>query len=283
MDGVFGTILELILEVIIFFIMVGIGIFIYKWVKVGSVKLFNNREVLPEDEIHTFKQVFYLIIMSLAFVDIIYSLIQGKVIIYIVIFDIVLSVFLAINLDKSSLKGKLILLLLVPFESLNLLMFNVPLIRFVDIIHILVFAYFVKVYYDKFRQYTESNSLGITILILYVIVFVSFIVTQIVEGVNPLDSLVMVSNAFTSNGYSVLGSSIGGKLNAIVLVWGGYILSGVGTATLAATILMKHFNHKFRDMEESNKELKESIDELKESNRKLEELIKNNDNSNNDS
>jgi hypothetical protein len=36
-------------------------------------------------------------------------------------------------------------------------------------------------------------------------------------------------------------------------------------------------------MEESNKELKESIDELKESNRKLEELIKNNDNSNNDS
>lgn len=283
MDGVFGTILELILEVIIFFIMVGIGIFIYKWVKVGSVKLFNNREVLPEDEIHTLKQVFYLIIMSLAFVDIIYSLIQGKVIIYIVIFDIVLSVFLAINLDKSSLKGKLILLLLVPFESLNLLMFNVPLIRFVDIIHILVFAYFVKVYYDKFRQYTESNSLGITILILYVIVFVSFIVTQIVEGVNPLDSLVMVSNAFTSNGYSVLGSSIGGKLNAIVLVWGGYILSGVGTATLAATILMKHFNHKFRDMEESNKELKESIDELKESNRKLEELIKNNDNSNNDS
>lgn len=283
MDGVFGTILELILEVIIFFIMVGIGILIYKWVKVGSVKLFDNREVLPEDEIHTLKQVFYLIIMSLAFVDIIYSLMHGKVIIYIVIFDIVLSVFLAINLDKSSLKGKLILLLLVPFESLNLLMFNVPLIRFVDIIHILVFAYFVKVYYDKFRQYTESNSLGITILILYVIVFVSFIVTQIVEGVNPLDSLVMVSNAFTSNGYSVLGSSIGGKLNAIVLVWGGYILSGVGTATLAATILMKHFNHKFRDMEESNKELKESIDELKESNRKLEELIKNNDNSNNDS
>jgi len=279
MNDVFGTILELFIEVIIFLILVGIGIVIYKGIKICYVKLFNKGEVLPEDEIHTLKQVFYLIIMSLAFVDILYSLIHGKVIIYVAIFDIVLSVFLAINLDKSSLGGKLILLLLVPFESLNLLLFNFPLIRFVDIIHILVFAYFVKVYYDKFRQYTESNSLGVTILILYVVVFVSFILTQLVEGVNPLDSLVMVSNAFTSNGYSVLGSTIGGKLNAIVLVWSGYILSGVGTATLAATILMKHFSHKFRDMEESNNELKESIDELKESNRKLEELIKNNDKS----
>ena len=130
-------------------------------------------------------------------------------------------------------------------------------------------------YYDKIREYTESNGLGVTILILYALVFISFILTQIVEGVNPLDSLVMVSNAFTSNGYSILGTSIGGKLNAIVLVWGGYILSGVGTATLAATILMKHFNHKFDEVEKSNMELKESIKEL-------EELIKDNQNSKND-
>ena len=114
--------------------------------------------------------------------------------------------------------------------------------------------------------------------ILFVIVFFSFIVTQIVEGVNPLDALVMVSNAFTSNGYAILGTSIPGKLNAIILVWGGYILSGVGTATLTAAILIKHFNHKFKETEEANNELNESINELKESNKRLEELIKNNEN-----
>ena len=92
--------------------------------------------------------------------------------------------------------------------------------------------------------------MSVTIVILFALIFISFIITQIVEGVNPLDSLVMVSNAFTSNGYAVLGTSMPGKLNAIVLVWGGYILSGVGTATLTAAILIKHFNHRFEEMEE---------------------------------
>ncbi len=82
------------------------------------------------------------------------------------------------------------------------------------------------------------------------------------EGVDPLDSMVMVSNAFTSNGYAVLGSSGMGKLNSLILVWGGYIISGVGTATLTAAILIKH-NKKCE--EELNKRLDE-----------LELLIKNN-------
>ena len=113
-----------------------------------------------------------------------------------------------------------------------------------------VFIYFIKVYYDRFKEYTESNGLGITIILLFVLVFVSFFITQIDEGVNPLDALVMVSNAFTSNGYAVLGSSIPGKINSVFLVWGGYILSGVGTATLTAAILVRHFNHKFDELEE---------------------------------
>jgi hypothetical protein len=72
----------------------------------------------------------------------------------------------------------------------------------------------------------------------------------------------MVSNAFTSNGYAVLGSSGVGKLNSILLVWSGYIISGVGTATLAAAIILKH-SHK------REKELNRRLDEL-------ESLIKNN-------
>ena len=258
----------LLFEIIIFLIVVAIGTFVYKRVMSSSNALSNLGEVLPEDEIHTLKQVFYLILMSLAFIDILYALISSEGIIYFVIFDIALSLFLAITLDKSSLKGKIILLLLVPFDSINFLLFGSLLLSYIDLIHVLIFIYFVKFYYDKFRQYTESNGLSVTIVVLFALIFISFILTQIVEDVYPLDSLVMVSNAFTSNGYAVLGTTIAGKINALILVWGGYVLSGVGTATLTAAILMKHFNHKFEENERLNKELKESI-------QNLEELIKN--------
>jgi hypothetical protein len=70
----------------------------------------------------------------------------------------------------------------------------------------------------------------------------------------------MVSNAFTSNGYAILGKSIVGRMNAIFLVWSGYLLSGVGTATLTAALLMKHYDKKFEKMEKTmndiNKKLK---------------------------
>ena len=272
MDDMSRFFLGLVFEIIIFLLLVAIGTVVYKKLMSSSNTLSNLGEILPEDEIHTLKQVFYLILMSLAFINILYALISSEGLIYFVIFDIALSLFLAITLDKSSLKGKIILLLLVPFDSINFILFGSFLLSFIDIIHVLVFLYFIKFYYDKFRQYTESNGLSVTIVILFAIVFISFIVTQIVEGVYPLDSLVMVSNAFTSNGYAVLGTSMAGKMNALVLVWGGYILSGVGTATLTAAIIMKHFNHKFDEAEKSNKELKESI-------KNLEELIKNNETS----
>ena len=118
-----------------------------------------------------------------------------------------------------------------------------------DLIHIPALVYLIKLAYDKFIEYTRSNSLGITILLLFSIIFISFLVTQVVENKNPLDSLVMVSNAFTSNGYAVLGSSIPGKINSIFLVWGGYIISGAGTATLTAAILLRHFNARIRKLE----------------------------------
>ena len=55
----------------------------------------------------------------------------------------------------------------------------------------------------------------------------------------------MVSNAFTSNGYAVLGKTPGGILTSIFLVWSGYILSGVGTATLAGAIVHRNSKKKF--------------------------------------
>lgn len=188
--------------------------------------------------------------MGFFFVIILYTLIfvNGDLYTFIII-DLIISLYLAVNLDKSSLKNNLLFILIIPYGSLTFLLFGDTLISILDLIHIPVYIYFIKLYYDKFKEYTESNSLGITIILLFTIIFISFFITQFTEGVNPLDSLVMVSNAFTSNGYAILGSSTVGKINAIFLVWGGYILSGVGTATLASAILIRHFNSRFEKLE----------------------------------
>lgn len=240
-----------VLEIIVFLILMVVFTFILNKLHNSQYKLLNPKEYFPEEELHSLRQIFFLIMMGLFFVNILYSLIFIKEdIIYFAIFDILLSLYLASKLDKDSLKNKILLILLIPYGSLTFTLFGSSLIGLLDLIHVPVFIYFIKVYYDKFREYTESNGLGITILLLFSIVFISFLATQVSEHVNPLDSLVMVSNAFTSNGYAVLGHSILGKINSIILVWGGYLLSGVGTATLTAGILIKHFNNRFDELEE---------------------------------
>ncbi len=255
MDLLHEQILKFVIEIIVFFaLMVFLG-YMAKRIKSRHSRLLNPREYFPEEEIYSLKQIGYLIMMGLFFINVLYSLIfVTDDIIYFVIYDILLSLYVAIKLDKTTLKNRIILFLLVPYGSLTYILFGNSLVGLMDLIHIPVFIYFIKVYFDKFREYTESNGLGITIILLFVIVFVSFFITQIVEYVNPLDALVMVSNAFTSNGYAVLGSSILGKINSIVLVWGGYLLSGVGTATLTAAILTRNFNNRFEELEKLIKE-----------------------------
>jgi len=79
--------------------------------------------------------------------------------------------------------------------------------------------------------------------------------TSFVEGVSLLDALVMVSNAFTSNGYVVLGQSIPGKIDSVLLVWSGYVLSGVSTATLTAAIILKNVNKRLDKFEDKLDEI----------------------------
>ena len=251
MELLYTNILEYFVEIAVFLVLMVIASFLLKKIMKSRNKIFNPQEYFPQEEIHSLRQIFYLIIMALCFINILYSLIfTSSDVIYLVIFDIALSLYVAIRLDSSTLKNKILILLLVPYGSLTYLLFGNTLVGLLDFLHVPVFIYIIKIYYDKFREYTESNGLGIAIILLFLIVFFSFLATQVAEGANALDSLVMVSNAFTSNGYAVLGNSIAGKLDAIVLVWAGYILSGVGTATLTAAILTKHFNSKFEELEE---------------------------------
>jgi len=188
--------------------------------------------------------------MLIFFVFILYSLIfyendlMGPMIL-----EIILLTYIAVTLDYSTWKNRILYILLVPYGSLTFLLFGQSIIGIMDLLHIIVYVYLIKIYFYKFKEYTETNSLGITIILLFMIILLSFILTTIVEGVGPLNAMVMVSNAFTSNGYAILGSTSLGKINSLILVWSGYILSGAGTATLTASILTKHFNKRFDKLE----------------------------------
>ena len=259
----YDIIFELAVTIFVFLILFAIGKYIYKKLKTTESRFLNPEEYLPEEEIQSLKQVYYLIIMLILFVFILYTIIiDVKDLTGIAILEIIILLYITLTLDYSSWKNKILFILLIPYGSISFLLFHNSYVGILDIVHIFAYVYLMKVYYEKFREYTETNSLGITIVLLFSLIFASFILTTIVEGVEPLNSLVMVSNAFTSNGYTILGTSSIGKINSLILVWGGYILSGVGTATLTAAILLRH-THKRE--EKLNKRLDE-----------LESLIKDN-------
>lgn len=292
MNGTIYACISIIISIIIFY---ALHLFIKK-----CRSIFGNHDMnigledyLPKEEAETIKQLAYLLIIFLCLVNIFFILCSldlldilhffGKNLDSLLFFalDIILSLFLSFTLDlKKDLKNKMLFLLLVPYNSISLL-FSILLILLVpvvppeivmggsiasifNIIHLFVFIYFIRRYYIKFLNYTRNNQLGLTILLLTTLLFVTFVITLITEKVTVLESVNMVSNAFASNGYVVSGTTPFGIINETIIVWGGYIFSGVATATLTATILIKHFEAKFKhygDMNERFDKLKEMIED----------------------
>lgn len=249
------VIIEFLVSFAAFLILSYVGKFLYGKIKSSSFfsksKLLNLSEYLPEEEFTTVCQVFYLIMIVIFVTNIVYILFGWREESFnLLILDVLVSLFVIVKGDIKLSENKVLFIVLVPFASLSYLFFANNLLSVLDLVHVFAFPYLIVLYYRKFLEYTETNSLGITILLLFGIIFVSFIVTMLAEHVFPLDSLVMVSNAFTSNGYSVLGNSTVGKIDSLVLVWSGFLLSGVGTATLAVAIIMKYANDKFDHLEE---------------------------------
>ena len=265
MDSLLSAIIE---NIVLFLILFGIFMALRYIVKfaVGKIssmsyfktsRFFNPTEYFPEEEVHSIRQILYLAMILILTMNIIYILLSWRDdSVNLLAADIIISVYISLEVDGSSLKNRIILLLVVPFASLSYLLYPSDIVFAMDIFHAVGCLYFIKVYYTKFLKYTSDNRLGITIMLLFLIVFVSFFITLIVEDVSPLDSIVMVSNAFTSNGYSVLGKSGLGKLNSLLLVWSGFILSGVGTATLTVSMVMREVNRKFDHLEDLAKKNK---------------------------
>lgn len=246
-----NILVQLLIVIAIFLVLTVLTKLIYSKLISNYIKSVNITRILPEDEVHSLRQVFYLILMALCVVNITYSLTIAEIDFpYLAIFDIALSLYFATTFDESSGKNKILWILLIPYGSLSYLLFNGSYVTLLSIIHSLVFIYFAKQSYDKFMEYTNSNGLGVTIILLFVIIFAGFFITQHSENVNPLDSLVIVSNQFTGNGYSVFGETIPGKMNSLLLVWGGYVMSGVSAATLTAAILIRHFKREFKELKE---------------------------------
>ncbi len=267
MDDLILAIIMLIVELLaiagVFMVLIRVVRFIYcrfsSTAFFNSSKFFNPHEYLPDEEILTLRQVFFLIMILLFVINMIYLVVDwNSSSINFRLLDIALSLYLALQIKRSSYKDYILLFLLIPLGSMSFLIFGMDLGLTLDLHHILAFVYFSIRYYRKFIEFSETNSLGITIMLLFSIIFISFLFTIPVEGVSPIDSLVMVSNAFTSNGYAVLGSTTAGKANALVLVWSGFILSGVSTATLAVAIVMKHVNGEFDRLEELVKKNKKN-------------------------
>ena len=249
---------------IIFLVLVFAFKSIYNFLKKNSdIRILNLQEYLPKEEIQTLKQVFFLIMMTLILIDIFYQIIfYNHDLLYFSIFDVCLSVVVVSMIKYRNWKSFVLIFLLMPGVSLDFLLFNLnysyELIFLIP--HLMALVYALWFYYNMFKIYTQSNHLSYTILLLFLIISVSLFFTSFVEHVGLLDALVMVSNAFTSNGYAVLGETIPGKINAVFLVWSGYILSGVGTATLTTALLIKYFNKKVKKLENKLDEIEKKLE-----------------------
>ena len=255
----------------IFQILVSMGVFaalayIAKYiVKKGRLRtrfknsrIANPEEYFPSEEVFLLKQVFYLIVILVIIMICLYLTFdwnEGFYFIYLL--DIAVSIYLALKMDKDSRKDKMLLFLLIPFGSITGLLFGDTIVALLDLTHIIGYLYFIKVYFRKFVEYTENNGLGVTIILLFGLILVSFLFTILVENVSPIDSLTMVSNAFTSNSFDASGKNVIGKLNSLILAWSGFILSGVGTATLTVSIVNEYVNRQFAEIKDLARKKKE--------------------------
>lgn len=214
-------------------------------------KFLNPIEYFPKEEVLNLRQVYYLVMIMVFIVIILYLVFEWtEGLFYMALLDIIVSLYLVRKMDRNSLTDKFICISMIPINALVYVIFGKYIFVLFLILHVIGYLYFIKVYYRKFVAYTENNGLGITIMLLFSIVLISFLFTMLVEDVSPLDSMAMVSNAFTSNSFDPAGNSVVGKLDSLVLAWGGFILSGVGTATLAVSIIRRHVDRQFDEMEE---------------------------------
>ena len=267
-------------DIIIFTILIGV-LYFCKNQFVTYLHSVDSENWLPSEQMKEFKQLFYLIVAGLLIADLYYLLVVNTYLNYIwnlVIFDFIISILAAVYIfDKDNLFKSIILILtLVPFTGYTFTGYNgvsLELFVILEIIHIIGILYVVYLSFKEFQSYSKSHKLGYTILLLYIIVCICVFLSTQVQHLDLLDSLVYCSNAFTSNGYGLVNATtVSGKFISIILVWSGYILSGVTTALLTLALVSRYYNKKIDAM---NQQIDKTETELEEVNKKLDLLLNN--------
>ena len=137
---------ELIIPILVFGVLFAVGKLIFNKLVNSNSRFFNPKEYFPEQELETLNQVYYLVMMLIFFVFILYIMIfEGKELLPIAVLQILISLYVALTLDYSSWNNKILFFLMVPYESLVFLVFGEFLMFWpIYLIHILVYAYFIK-------------------------------------------------------------------------------------------------------------------------------------------
>ncbi len=271
--NLFNICFQSVVSIAVSLIMIIILSFVIDKIKNKSNRLLNPTEYFPDEEIKTLKQVYYLVLMFIIVLSITNFFFDNNIIlsnnpefyIFNSILDIIVSIYIATFLYRENWKKNIILIIfLLPVPSISYLIFGTMSIDYWDFVRIPALLYLIKIIYDKLKNFTDEHNLGLSIILLFLIVILSIISTILLENKNPLDAIVMVSNAFTSNGYAILGNTPGGKINSVVLVWSGYIISGAATATLTAGIILRNIHHQLNEYNKKVEELQSSIKRLEE-------------------
>lgn len=271
--GLINYLTQIIVSIGIFLILCFLGEQLKKLVKKYSLKLLNPNEFFPDEEILSLKQVNYLLLILVIYVCIInvfyeiFYTVSPEILLINSIIDIFVSLYVVMTFYDSSKRSKILILFLMPLASISTIIFGGTLLEFWDFIRIPALLYVVVYSYRKFLEFTEENNLEKLILLLVSIIFTCLLFTILLENQNPINSLAMVSNAFTSNGYAILGDSVGGVLTSTLLVWSGYIISGVATATLAAAIVNRNSKKKYKNLEEKIDNLEKLIVQYQDENK----------------
>ena len=267
---------ELVFLYLIYFILI-IVIFAINKVSLKSYNI-ESEQFLPEDEIHYLRQIFYLLVPIILIFGLIATLIfNERLENYFIVESILSTASMIAILYKSNNKilNLIMGVLLIPAPSIfNLLGGEAP--NILIILHCIGIILGSLYLLNKFREFTIQKELKLVVVVFVVIITSGLFITAYSENAGLLNTVSLVSNAFTSNGYTIVGTTLYGKLTNIYLVWGGYLLSGVGTATLTAGILNSHFKKQKKDLEELKNEVKE-LKELKNEVRELKELLKERD------
>ena len=104
----------------------------------------NPLEYLPEEEIKSLKQVYYLILILVLFVSIVNFFFDNNIImqnspefyVFNSVIDIIFSLYIGISIYDGSKKSKILIVFLIPLASIAFLLFGESVIEYWDFIRI---------------------------------------------------------------------------------------------------------------------------------------------------